>query len=106
MAYIYEVSFDIGPEQMTELQIGASLERVLGYLRTLLPGQVGYMYTRAMYSVGEQDKTLIVAQSAWETWEDLERHRNSSLSEEKVIVEFGEHVNRDGLDICVFQEID
>jgi hypothetical protein len=34
MAYVYQVSFDIRPDQMNELQIGASLERVLGYLRS------------------------------------------------------------------------
>lgn len=105
MAYIYEVSFEIRPEQMSELQIGASLERVLGYLRTLLPSEMGYVSARAMYSVEEQEKTLVVAQSTWETWEDLERHRDSSLSEDKVIVEFGEHITPDELDTCVFQEI-
>ena len=43
MAYIYEVSFDINKNQMSQLQIGQPLERVLGYLRTLLPGEPGYV---------------------------------------------------------------
>jgi quinol monooxygenase YgiN len=92
MAYLYEVSFDIRPEQMEELRIGASLERVLGYLKALLPEQSGYITARAVYSVDGADKTHIIVQSEWETWADLDAHCQSSLSEDKVLKEFEPHV--------------
>ncbi len=53
MAYIYEVSFDIRSNQLSQLDIGAPLERVVGYLRTLLPSEPGYVTSRAMYSLDD-----------------------------------------------------
>ncbi len=75
MAYVYEVSFDIQADQMSQLEIGAPLERVIGYLRTLLPSEPGFVTSRAMYSIGVPDKTNLVIQSVWERWEDLENHK-------------------------------
>jgi heme-degrading monooxygenase HmoA len=106
MAYIYRVSFTIRPDQMTELQIGASLERVLGYLRTLLPSQPGFMETRALLSVDKPEKTDIVCFSEWEQWEDLENHHASSLAEEKVLAEFAPHITREDLTIRIYGEVD
>lgn len=106
MAYIYQVSFDIRPDQMDELAIGASLERVLGYLRTLLPGERGSVTTRAMFSVDAPDSTHLVFESVWEAWEDLEAHRQSSLAEEKVLTEFDPHVSRENLVVRVYEEVD
>jgi hypothetical protein len=51
----YQIGFDIRPEQMSELEIGASLERALGYLRILLPGETGHITSRAMYSLDRAD---------------------------------------------------
>ena len=60
MAYAFQVDFDIRPDQMSELEVGASLERVLGYLRTLLPGEPGFVSARALYSLDIPGKTHLV----------------------------------------------
>jgi hypothetical protein len=105
MAYVYQVSFDIRPEQMSDLRIGASLERVLAYLRTLLPGQPGHMTSRAFYSLNVPGATHLIFQSVWDTWDDLEAHRGSSLAEDKVLTEFQPHVTLEGLDVHVYEEV-
>jgi hypothetical protein len=106
MAYIYQVAFDIKRGQMSELAIGSSLERVLGYLRTLLPAERGFITSRAMRSVGLQENVHLVFQSVWEEWEDVERHRQSSLSEDKVLKEFEPHVALEDLASQVYEEVD
>jgi hypothetical protein len=105
MAYIYQVGFDIRPDQMSELQIGASLERVLAYLRTLLPGEPGHITSRAMHSVDVPDRIHLVFQSVWEGWDDLENHRASSISEDKVLTEFKPHVELQDLVVRVYEEV-
>jgi quinol monooxygenase YgiN len=105
MAYVYQVSFDIQPDQMSELQIGASLERVLGYLRSLLPNETGFVTARAMYSLDLPDATHLVFESTWESWEDLVAHRQSELAEAKVLVEFEPHVSTEHLVAHVFEEV-
>ena len=106
MAYVYQVTFDIRPDQMTELQIGASLERVLGYLRVLLPGEPGYTSARAMYSMDYPDRTHLVFQSIWDEWTDLDQHRQSALAEDKVLTEFQPHVTIQDLSVHVYKEVD
>jgi hypothetical protein len=105
MAYIYQVYFDIEPEQMNQLEIGASLERVLGYLRTLLPSQMGFISARAMYSLDIPEKTHLVFQSIWETWDDIDAHRHSSLLENKILVEFEPHVPLENLVAHIYEEV-
>ncbi len=105
MAYVYQVSFDIRPDQMSELQVGASLERVLAYLRTLLPGQPGHITSRAFHSLDVPDRTHLIFQSIWEAWDDLEAHRGSSLAENKVLTEFQPHVTLEDLDVHVYEEV-
>lgn len=105
MAYIYQVYFDIEREQMNQLEIGASLERVLGYLRTLLPSQMGFISARAMYSLDIPEKTHLVFQSIWETWDDIDAHRNSSLLENKILVEFEPHVPIENLVAHIYEEV-
>jgi hypothetical protein len=105
MAYIYQVSFDIRPDQMDELQIGASLERVLGYLRALLPNDPGHVSSRAMYSLDLSDRTDLVVESVWETWDDLVAHRKSSLAEDKVVTEFEPHVALEDLAMHIYEEV-
>jgi hypothetical protein len=105
MAYFYQVSFTIRPEQMNELQIGASLERVLGYLRTLLPGQTGFIEARALYSVDQPEQTYVVCISEWERWEHLVQHRTSALAEDKVLVEFAPHIAREDLIVRIYSEV-
>jgi len=106
MAYVYQVSFDIRPDQMSELEIGASLERVLGYLRTLLPAETGFVTSRAIYSVDIPETTHLVFESVWERWGDLDDHRQSSLAEDKVLTEFKPHVALEDLSVHAYQEVD
>jgi hypothetical protein len=105
MAFIHQVSFDIPSDQPGELAIGASLERTIGYLRTLLPSEAGYVTARAMNSVGLAEKTHVVFQSVWETWDDLVAHRESRLTEGKVLVEFGGTISRDALSVRDYEDV-
>jgi hypothetical protein len=107
MAYIYSISFDIGPDQMDELQIGASLERTLGYLRTLLPNETGFITARAMCALDpDQDGEIdLILQSVWDRWEDLKAHQESSLAEDKVLREFEPHVELEDLRVRIYEEV-
>jgi hypothetical protein len=105
MAYIYMVDFKIESDQMKELEIGSSLERVLSYLKALLPSMPGFITARSMYSLQSGDKTRIIFQSAWQTWSDLEEHRNSALVEDKILKEFEPHVETGDLRVQVLEEI-
>jgi len=106
MAYIHEVHFDIESDQIEQLQIGASLDRVLGYLRVLLPGEPGYITSRAMYSLDREGLIRIVFQSVWEAWEDLTAHRDSALAEDKILQEFEPHVDVEDLTVQLYEEVD
>lgn len=105
MTFVYQVTFDIKPDQMEVLEIGASLERVLAYLRMLLPSEMGFINARAMYSLDIADHTHLVFQSNWDTWEDIKLHRESSLLEDRILKEFHPHVPLDDLDAHVFEEV-
>jgi hypothetical protein len=106
MAYIYQITFDIHPDQMDELQIGHSLERILGYLRSLLPSETGYITVRVARSVGPNSERIhLLVESEWEMWEDLKAHRSSSLAEDKVLQEFEPHVKLEDLAIHTFEEV-
>jgi hypothetical protein len=106
MAYVYRVGFDIEREQMTQLEIGGSLERVLGYLRTLLPSEAGFIQARAMHSLDHEGPIHLIFESTWVSWADLEAHQQSSLLEDKVLTEFEPHVELDDLSSCVYEEVD
>jgi len=107
MAYIYSISFDIEPDKMDELKIGASLERTLGYLRTLLPSEVGFITARAMYALDRDENGDIdlIFQSVWDRWEDLLAHQASSLAEDKVLREFKPHVELEDLRVRIYEEV-
>jgi hypothetical protein len=105
MAYFYQITFDVHTEDMNELQIGGSLERTLGYLRTLLPSEPGYITIRAARSIDVENRVHLQVESEWETWQDLKRHRASSLAEDKVLKEFEPHVELEDLTIHVFEEV-
>lgn len=106
MAYIYQVSFSILPSQMKELQIGAALQRVLAYLRAMLPSEVGYVTSRAMYSIDIPEKTQLVFQSVWRSWEHLDAYRQSSLDEAKVLIEFKPYIELDNISVHIYEEVD
>jgi len=105
MAYIHQVSFDITPDQIKQLEIGAPLERVLGYLRTLLPGESGFVMARAMSSLDDPEKTHVIFESTWENWDEFEAHRQSGVSENKVLIEFAPHLLLEHLTIRIYQEV-
>jgi hypothetical protein len=105
VAYIHQVSFEISHEQMEQLRIGAALERILGYLRTLLPNEPGFITARAMYRLDTPGRTHLVVQSTWDQWEDLQSHQSSGLAEEKVLSEFRPHVTLDDLAVHIYDEV-
>ena len=106
MAYIYQVGFELPGEQLSELEIGASLERVLGYLRTALPGQPGFVTSRAMRSVEMANVVHVVFQTVWETWDDVKVHRQSGLAEDKVLREFDTQISKEHLVVTIYDEVD
>jgi len=103
--YIYEVSFTIAPDQMDGLEIGHSLERVLGYLRTLLPNEHGFMTSRALYSIDDEAGTRVVFLSEWGSWEALEKHQASALLETKVLSEFEPHIRPEDMTTRIYAEV-
>jgi hypothetical protein len=105
MAYTYQVSFEIEHEQMDQLRIGATLERVVGYLRTLLPNLQGFITARAMYSIDTPGKTQLIVQSTWDEWEDLQSHQRSGLAEQKVLTEFKPHMALENLSVHIYEEV-
>jgi hypothetical protein len=105
MPYVYEVSFEITPEQMSELEIGKSLERVVGYMKIRLPSQAGFVFADAWYSVDDPDKTRVIMRSEWSDWCDVKDHRDSSLVEDHVFEEFDPHVNAGTITIRTYAEV-
>jgi hypothetical protein len=106
MAFFYQISFDIHPDQMGELEIGSSLERTLGYLRTLLPSENGFITVRVARSVQLQDEEIhIQVESEWDYWDELQAHRHSNLAEDKILQEFEPHVDLEDLEVHVLEEI-
>ena len=105
MAYALQVDFNIRPDQMNELEVGASLERVLGYLRALLPNEPGFVSARALYSLDLSDRTHLIFQSIWETWEDLLTHRETGLAENKALLEFQPHLKAEDLVVHLYEEV-
>ena len=105
MPYVYEVSFEIGPDQMTELEIGQSLERLVGYMKIRLPVQPGFVFADAWYSVDDPEKTRVVTRSEWSDWADVEAHRASSILEDHLLEEFDPHVNKDNVTIRTYAEV-
>lgn len=105
MAYIYQVNFSIEHDQMEQLRIGANLEEVLGYLRTLLPNMPGFITARAMFSVDLPGKTHLIIQSIWDQWEDLVAHQESNLAEQRILKSFQPHVALEDLAVHIFEEV-
>ena len=105
MPYIYEVSFNIPPDRMNELEIGHSLGRVLGYLKAVLPNEHGFTTSRALYSLDDPKNTRVEFLSEWGSWEALEKHRDSALLETKVLSEFEPHIGPDEMTARVYAEV-
>lgn len=106
MAYLHEVEFVIGSDQLDMLRIGASLERVLGYLRTLLPNMPGYISAQAFTTVENSDQVSVLVTSLWEDWSDLKAHEQSAFAEEKILKEFEPEIQLADLKVTVYKEVD
>ena len=106
MAYTYLIHFEIDRKDLSELQIGSPLERTLGYLRTLLPSEKGFIGTRAMHTLEREDPASLIFESTWETWEDLKRHVDSELAEDKILNEFEPHVELKDLTTRIYEDVD
>jgi hypothetical protein len=106
MAYIYEVSFYLDHQQLEGLMIGRALEKVIGYMRVLLPNQPGFVSTQALLEVNAKEKSRLVFTSEWENWEDCESHRHSSLVEDKVLLEFDPQIQSEHLEKRVYREVE
>lgn len=103
--FIYQVSFEVGDDQMGGLEIGGAIDRALGYLRARLPDEPGFVTSRAMYSVDPREKTLVVFESVWERWDDVVGHRESSLLEDEVLTQFGRIIESEHLTHTIFAEV-
>ncbi len=106
MSYIYRISFEIDRDDFGSLSIGHGLQKSLGYLRSLLPNESGYITSRAMYSISDEDKTHIIFESIWDTWDDLQTHLKTSLLEEsKLLNEFKLKVKLLDLAASIYEEV-
>jgi hypothetical protein len=105
MPYVYEVSFEITPAQMSQLQIGQSLERLVGYMKIRLPAQQGFVFADAWYSVDDPEKTRIIARSEWSDWCDVTKHCESAILEDHLFEEFEPHIGREDVTIRTYAEV-
>lgn len=107
MPYVYEVSFDIDPSEMSELEVGHRLLRTLSYLRVRLPGRRGFILSEALYSVDDPNTTKVIFRSEWSDWDDIQEHVGSSLLEDKVFEEFDKEVihSRKGMLTRVYAKV-
>jgi hypothetical protein len=105
MVAFLQVSFDIKPEQMNELEIGSSPERTLGYLKTLLPCEPGFIAARGMDSLDIEGITHLIFETVWDTWEDLSGYQKSPLAEDKVLREFQPYVELQHLSVHKYGEV-
>lgn len=106
MPYVYEVSFDVPRADMSELEIGQSLERLVGYMKVRLPAQRGFVYSDAVYSVDDPERIRVVMRSHWSDWSDAENHRlSSALVEDRVFEHFEPHVRPEDITIRRYAEV-
>ncbi len=104
--YTLELSFRIPYSQVEQVTgIGNSIERGLGYMRTLLPSEPGFVTARGLYSIDQANATLIIFQSVWERWEDVVNHRNSIFDEERLIGEFEPALDVRDINIRYYSEV-
>jgi hypothetical protein len=105
MPYLYEVSFDIRNDQMSELEIGESLDELVGYLKARLPSERGFVLADAWYSVDDPEKTHVVARSEWSDWSDVEQHRASSILEDHAFEQFDPYIKTSDVTIRTYAEV-
>ena len=105
MPYVYELTFDIPSEGIAEIdRVGASLDRVVAYLRAIVPDFEGYMGSRAMFSIDKPDAVTVRFETVWEGWRDAEGHIRSAYQPAKVFEHFG-YVDPQTMNIRIYQEV-
>ncbi len=104
--YTIELSFRIPSSRIDQLiGIGNSIERGIGYMRALLPSEKGFVTARAMYSIDDAENTLVVFQSVWDQWEDVQGHRGSYLDERRLIKEFEPALDVENVNVRIYTEV-
>ncbi len=104
--YTIELSFLIPSSRIDQLVgIGNSIERGIGYMRSLLPSEPGFVTARAMYTIDDANTTQVVFHSVWEEWQDLENHRHSYLDERRLIKEFTPALSVENINIRIYSEV-
>lgn len=105
MPYIHAVWFDLPSAKADELQIGAGLQRVIGFLRSVLPNEPGFVTARGFYSIDGGDTIHIEFQSVWQDWDSLVTHQSTSFAAEKILAHFQDIVPREAFTARTYQEI-
>jgi hypothetical protein len=103
--YIYEVSFDVPNDKLSELEIGQSLERLIGFMKVRLPAQRGFVFADAVYSVDDPAKIRVVMRSEWSDWADVQMHRKAVVLEDQILQEFDPHVDRSAISVRTYAEV-
>ena len=104
MSYVYHISFNLDKETAESRLIRSKVERVMAYMKALLPGEPGFITIRVMYSVSENTNTHLIFESSWDTWDDIKKHQKSNLLETKVLKEFEEHLQFKHLRVALYRE--
>jgi hypothetical protein len=106
MAYIYQTVFDIRADEVSQIQVGKSLGQSLAYLKAFLPNETGFITSRAMVSMSQEEKTHLVLESNWEDWESLEMHlKNSPFAEHKILSKFDLKVTPQDIKTFIYEEV-
>ncbi|MHB9032207.1 MAG: hypothetical protein ACYC6L_04060 [Anaerolineae bacterium] len=105
MAFLYQVDFDLSPEQINEIRVGSSLEMTLAYLKNLLPNEPGFISAHAYTALAKSDQIHVVVTSLWDTWRDVKAIQDSNLDVVKVLQQFEPAVEFKNLTVSLFQEI-
>ena len=105
MPYVYEVSFEVPREKMSELEIGQSLDRLVGFMKVRLPAQRGFVLSDAFYSVDHADKIRVVMRSEWSDWTDVENHRKSAAVVEDQAFEQFQHLSPNDITVRIYAAV-
>lgn len=107
MPYIYQTTFEIGSNDIDQLEIGRSLQLSLAYMRTFLSNEPGYISARAMYGLQHERGNIHISfESTWEDWDALTEHREkSAFVEGKMLDRFELKVKPKNVAERVYEEI-
>ncbi len=109
MPYVYRTTFDLESKDVDQLAVGRSLQLSIAYLKAFLSSEPGFINSRAMYSLVDDEhkgKTHVSFESTWEDWEALEEHRqHSEFAEEKMLHRFELKVEPKNIAAHVYEEI-